>query len=134
MTRMMKLTNWTAFGCIATAAIVGCQNNTSSKPAETAGVRSDVTDIRPMESTTPAYQPVAYQPACPCRRSAPYHRSRNSDNARDHRQQPRRQARRTLYSIAKTSYGDGKQWQKIASANPGVSPSTLKVGQTLVIP
>ena len=40
----------------------------------------------------------------------------------------------TLYSIAKASYGDGKQWQKIASANPGVSPSSLKVGQTLVIP
>jgi nucleoid-associated protein YgaU len=40
----------------------------------------------------------------------------------------------TLFAIAKTQYGDGKQWQKIASANPGVSPSTLHVGQTLVIP
>jgi 5'-nucleotidase/UDP-sugar diphosphatase len=40
----------------------------------------------------------------------------------------------TLYRIAKDHYGDGKQWQKIASANPGVSPQSLKVGQTLVIP
>ena len=40
----------------------------------------------------------------------------------------------TLWKIATTSYGDGKQWQKIASANPGLSPSTLKVGQTILIP
>jgi 5'-nucleotidase/UDP-sugar diphosphatase len=40
----------------------------------------------------------------------------------------------TLYHIAKEKYGDGKQWQRIAAANPGVSPTTLKVGQTLVMP
>ena len=40
----------------------------------------------------------------------------------------------TLWKIATTSYGDGKQWQRIASANPGVSPSTLKAGQTITIP
>ena len=40
----------------------------------------------------------------------------------------------TLYSIARTRYGDGKQWQKIASANPGLRPETLKVGQTITVP
>ncbi len=40
----------------------------------------------------------------------------------------------TLYGIAKQKYGDGKQWKKIAAANPGVTASNLKVGQTLVIP
>ena len=40
----------------------------------------------------------------------------------------------TLYSIARTHYGDGKQWQRIASANPGLRPSSLKVGQTITIP
>jgi 5'-nucleotidase len=40
----------------------------------------------------------------------------------------------TLWKIATTSYGDGKQWQRIASANPGLSPSTLKAGQTILIP
>ena len=40
----------------------------------------------------------------------------------------------TLWKIATASYGDGKQWQRIASANPGVSPTTLKVGQTITIP
>jgi len=40
----------------------------------------------------------------------------------------------TLYGIARVKYGDGKQWKKIAAANPGVSASNLKVGQTLIIP
>ncbi|HEY7087351.1 MAG TPA: LysM domain-containing protein [Tepidisphaeraceae bacterium] len=40
----------------------------------------------------------------------------------------------TLYSIARNKYGDGKQWTKIATANPGLRPETLKVGQTIVVP
>jgi 5'-nucleotidase len=40
----------------------------------------------------------------------------------------------TLYSIARSHYGDGKQWQKIVAANPGLSPEKLKVGQTLLLP
>src|SRR5687767_5027336 len=40
----------------------------------------------------------------------------------------------TLFSIAKASYGNGNQWQKIAAANPGLSPETLKAGQRIVIP
>jgi 5'-nucleotidase len=40
----------------------------------------------------------------------------------------------TLYGIARTHYGDGKQWRKIAEANPGLSPSSLKVGQTITLP
>ena len=40
----------------------------------------------------------------------------------------------TLFHIAKTAYGDGKKWTLIASANPGLTPQTLKTGQTLVIP
>jgi 5'-nucleotidase/UDP-sugar diphosphatase len=40
----------------------------------------------------------------------------------------------TLFSIAKQSYGNGNQWQRIASANPGLAPSTLKAGQKIMIP
>jgi LysM repeat protein len=40
----------------------------------------------------------------------------------------------TLYGIARTHYGDGKQWQKIAAANQGLSPTSLKVGQTITLP
>jgi 5'-nucleotidase len=40
----------------------------------------------------------------------------------------------TLWKIASNHYGDGKQWQKICSANPGLTPETLKAGQTITIP
>ena len=40
----------------------------------------------------------------------------------------------TLFGIAKTAYGNGNQWQRIASANPGLSPATLKAGQTITLP
>lgn len=40
----------------------------------------------------------------------------------------------TLFSIAKVTYGNGNQWQRIAAANPGLSPTTLKAGQTIVLP
>jgi nucleoid-associated protein YgaU len=40
----------------------------------------------------------------------------------------------TLYSIAKSRYGAGNQYTKITAANPGLSPQSLKVGQTITIP
>jgi 5'-nucleotidase / UDP-sugar diphosphatase len=40
----------------------------------------------------------------------------------------------TLFGIAKSTYGNGNQWQKIAAANPGLSPATLKAGQTITLP
>jgi 5'-nucleotidase len=40
----------------------------------------------------------------------------------------------TLWKIAATHYGDGKKWQLIANANPGLTPSKLRVGQTITLP
>lgn len=40
----------------------------------------------------------------------------------------------TLWSIAQQHYGDGKRWQDIAEANPGIVPEKLAVDQTLVLP
>jgi 5'-nucleotidase len=40
----------------------------------------------------------------------------------------------TLFRIAKTHYGDGNRWQQIASANPGLTPTSLKAGATIVVP
>ncbi|HEX3358110.1 MAG TPA: LysM peptidoglycan-binding domain-containing protein [Tepidisphaeraceae bacterium] len=40
----------------------------------------------------------------------------------------------TLYSIAKSRYGSGKEYTKIVAANPGLEPSKLRVGQTITIP
>jgi nucleoid-associated protein YgaU len=126
-----KLTGmkWIAIGCVAATA--GCQGNGGSKTAESGSIRSDVADIRPIESTTPVYQPAPYQPAPlqPVLSDTPT-ASASSSAGNTHVVKHGE----TLYGIAKQTYGDGKQWQRIASANPGVSPTTLKVGQTLVIP
>jgi 5'-nucleotidase len=40
----------------------------------------------------------------------------------------------TLYGIARQRYGDGKQWVRIAEANPGLRPEALKAGQTITLP
>jgi nucleoid-associated protein YgaU len=107
----------------------GCQNSTP-KTADSGALHNDVTDIRPMESSTPPIpQPVAYTAAAPD--PAPVAVS-STPAATGNTHVVRRGE--TLYGIAKQTYGSGKEWQKIAMANPGVTPTTLKVGQTLVIP
>src|SRR3954471_9519601 len=106
MTRMIKLANWSAIACLATAGVVGCQNNATTKPSETAnGVRSDVTDIRPMESAQLAYQPVAFQPPAP-RANAPPEATTPAAPAVAGNAHVVKHGE-TLYSIAKSSYGDG---------------------------
>lgn len=40
----------------------------------------------------------------------------------------------TLFHIAKAHYGSGSKWRQIAAANPGLTPTTLKAGQKLVMP
>jgi len=40
----------------------------------------------------------------------------------------------TLWKIAASHYGDGKKWKQIADANPGIIPSSLRVGQTITLP
>ena len=40
----------------------------------------------------------------------------------------------TLEAIARAQLGDGQKWRQIASANPGINPNNLKVGQSITIP
>ena len=40
----------------------------------------------------------------------------------------------TLWSISRQFYGSGARWKDIASANPGINPKRLKIGQSIVIP
>jgi 5'-nucleotidase len=138
---MIRGEKWFLSIGIVAATAIGCQSNNETAPQSTAsssGIRNDVTDIHPMESNTPAYQ-ATYQPAPAATAATPIATdttaaatpaATSTTGGNTHVVKHGE----TLYSIAKASYGDGKQWQKIASANPGVSPSTLKVGQTLVIP
>ena len=111
-------------------AIVGCQNN---EPVEPQKADASVLEVDPQPTTyqpapqpvitsTPAYQPTpAPAPAAPA--AAPTGGTRHVV-----------QKGETLYGIAQAKYGSGKEWPRIAQANPGLTPETLKAGQTIIIP
>lgn len=40
----------------------------------------------------------------------------------------------TLWALAVKYYGKGTEWTKIQSANPGIVPTKLRIGTTIVIP
>ena len=122
---------WMAMA-VAAVGMVGCQ----SQPGPAARTSGGVLDVSspatssnyPVTTTPPAYVPPSPTPPpdspavvetqAPAAITAKYTVKKGD----------------TLYHIAKDKYGDGKQWQRIAAANPGVSPTTLKVGQVLVMP
>ena len=121
------------------AAIAGGCESSAKKPATAsrAPLKPAVTDIAPtppagyVTSVQPIQpvQPVAIAPA-PAAAVEPAAAPAASAGGSMYTVQKGD----TLYKIARERYGDGKQWQKIASANPGLSPSTLKVGQKIAIP
>jgi len=113
---------------LAAGSLLGCQNKSSNVPTSS-GVTDVSTPPAPASSTYTAPQPVTAQPVT--YDTMPGNSSGGSIASGSSYTVKRGD---TLYSIARRSYGDGKQWQKIASANPGVRPESLKVGQTLQIP
>lgn len=114
---------------IVAAAAVGCQQPQQKSPAASSSVRPSALDVSgPPVSATPTYQPApapVTPPSEPAVTQTPVATTGGNYTVKKGD---------TLYRIAKDKYGDGKQWQKIASANPGLSPSTLKVGQSITIP
>jgi nucleoid-associated protein YgaU len=133
-----------AFAFGGAAGVVGCSSTPPAKTAST-GFRSDVTDIRPVEPAayqpplydTSAVIPVAPQPmtaeAPAPTQSAPVTTIMSTTPSIGGNVHIVRHGE-TLFSIAKSTYGNGKSWKKIAAANPGVSAGKLRVGQKLVMP
>ena len=115
---------------ILVASMVGCSKNKKSDSTTKTALNSDVTDITPSAAAPSAYTP-APQPA-----AMTYDTSITSTPTAGSGAGGAYTVKRgdTLYGIARAKYGDGKQYTRIVAANPGVSPQSLKVGQTLVIP
>lgn len=123
----LKLASIVCLAGLTGAFSMGC----ASKPADpnAAAVANDpaVLDINPTPAPAPTPAPVAVTPAptpvavveTPAASASGSYTVQKGD---------------TLWKIASTEYGDGKQWQKICSANPGLTPETLKAGQTINIP
>ncbi len=130
----------------------GCNTAGPATQANGNGVHSDVTDVRPIEPVQASYQPPIYDTttniptakqqvtgysagsAMPVSDQSPMvSTTPTGDSAAGQSTHTVRKGE-TLFSIAKATYGSGKAWKKIVSANPGVSPAKLKVGQVLVLP
>lgn len=115
----LKSTSIVCLMTLTCAMGVGCASKRSAATADVS--EPAVLDISP----APAPAPVAFTPApvAPPIVEAPMPSNQYTVLKGD-----------TLWKIASTQYGDGKQWQKICSANPGLSPESLKAGQTIMLP
>ena len=120
-----------AFIVIASLSVVGCQKKAQS--GSIYGTDPSVTQV-----SGPA--PVAYQPApAPYQAQPVIYDSTPAPAVATANTQAAGSAYTvkkgdTLYSIAKSRYGNGNQYNKIVGANPGLEPSKLKVGQTITLP
>lgn len=127
----MKWMTWAgaSLGCVV---MMGCAANSSARRSDSAvETNPQVTNVTPppAPSVTPpaaAAEPGAPAPSetsTPVEPVAPAQGRTYTIHKGD-----------TLYSIAKAHYGSGKAVNKILQANPGISPTHLKIGQVIVLP
>ena len=114
---------------------VGCQEQQKQSPADTQAARGISPAVLDVTAPAPATTASAPAPAvvAPVAAPAAVTQTPTVTSAAAGSNYTVKKGD-TLFRIAKEHYGDGKKWQQIAAANPGVSPSSLKVGQTLVMP
>lgn len=114
-----------AMALMASVGVVGCNNKNSAGIPKSESV-ADVSAPAPAPVST--YQPAPQPVAQPVVYDTPQTSGAMGGGAYTVKKGD------TLYSIARSRYGDGKQWTKITAANPGLQPQSLKVGQTITIP
>lgn len=116
---------WTIPTMLILALACGCQNN--KKTDEKASLNNGgVLDVTPAPAPVAAPAPIAVQPVIAEAPAAP------AATAAGQKYTVKKGD--TLWSIAAAHYGNGNQWQKITHANAGLSPETLKAGQTIKLP
>jgi 5'-nucleotidase/UDP-sugar diphosphatase len=112
----------------------GCQDNTKSSTPPAASLSQLAPDQSANADAPPVEQPL---PAPPVNTvtpedSAPV--SLASDMSAPQGGRYTIKHGDTLYGIAASHYGSGRDWKKIMDANPGLQPSHLRVGQTIILP
>ena len=122
------------FAAVVVVVATGCQ-----KKAANAGANESVMDVggggyaqaqQPAQQSTPvAQQPVVYD-AAPAQPTQPVDTAATAMASGSYTVKKGD----TLYGIARQRYGDGKQWTRIAEANPGLRPESLRAGQTITVP
>lgn len=138
-------------GLTLVGVAVGCKDKNSTDPAmrseppaiETTAVSSSAAPTpaatpAPAPQYTPAPQPVVYDstpaPTPASTVAAPAQPVQATAAASGASSRYKIRKGDTLYSIARTYYGDGKQYPRIVAANPGLSADHLVTGKTIVIP
>ena len=124
---MNKLTAALLIACLGTTA--GCYRKNKPElaavppPAEPVQVQdynsygAQPVDFEPVASPAYAPQPVV-TPVAPAPAQATYTIQKND----------------SLWKIAERHYGSGQRWPDIVAANPGLEPTKMPVGKTIVLP
>jgi 5'-nucleotidase len=121
-------------GALGMAIATGCATNkksASTAPSNGLAMNSAVTDITPPPAPAVAPTPIPVQTTptpAPSETVTPAPAATAGGTSYTVKRGD------TLYSIARAHYGDGKQYKKILAANPGLSPTHMKVGQVLSLP
>ena len=115
--------------CAACLLIVGCNN----KKKEAAQASNTLTEVAPPAPTHNATgpQPVGFSPVQPAVTEPPPVETAPAAASGKTYTVKRGD---TLWGIAKTQYGDGKQYKKIVAANPSIKGEQVNAGQKLVLP
>jgi nucleoid-associated protein YgaU len=122
---------------IVMLAAAGCQNKKSSTNPSVMDLNQPAAPVAyapPSPVPAPAAQPVVYDappPAPVAAAQAPAAPDAATATAGNKYKVKKGD---TLYSLAKSHYGSGKEYTKIVAANPGLSASSLRAGQTITIP
>jgi 5'-nucleotidase / UDP-sugar diphosphatase len=121
------------------AVAAGCNSNNTKPNASltpTPAVAQVQPEPTPAETATPAAaeQPMVIDTGTPAPTDVAASYSPSSSVSVASGGTYKIKAGDTLYRIALTHYGSGKDWKKIAAANPGINPNKLKVGQKLILP
>ena len=128
--------NWTIALTLLLGVAAGCSMNDKKQNSGTA-LNPAVTDVTapaaPVAYTPPPaapVQPVVYDATPQTVSATPAAASASSSRGTKYTVRKGD----SLWKIAQSKYGNGNQWTKIASANPGLSANTIKPGQTIIIP
>ena len=110
---------------LATVGVVGCQ---SSEPLE------QVPPPDQVEHEPVVFEPVPFEPAVvepvPVKTWSDLAAPSSGGGSATYT------VRRgdTLWSIARRHYGSGQRWQDIVTANPGLVPEKMRIGQQITLP
>lgn len=122
---MKRLTTALMIVCMGTA--IGCSRK--AKP-ELAAVPPPAEPVEVQDYNAGSYgaQPVQFEPVAPAAPqpvAAPVAQAQGTYTI---------QKNDSLWKIAERHYGSGQRWVDIANANPGLEPTKMPVGKTIVLP